>query len=155
LTVHFGSLLPVPILLGCQSDVTQPESPLPDVIDFPYTGNRLHPTQKPTEALRPLVSAFCKPRGAVLDPFCGSGSTLVAAKDLGRNFIGIELDSAHHLTAFRRVRDASLKPSEYFRRQVFATFIDPPSSVTTEFSHISDEQLAKGGWSRRVERPLK
>jgi DNA modification methylase len=92
--------------LLAKGDVTQPESPLPDVIDFPYTGNRLHPTQKPTEALRPLVRAFCKSRGTVLDPFCGSGSTLVAAKDLGRNFIGIEVDSAHQLTAFRRVRDA-------------------------------------------------
>jgi len=92
--------------LLAKGDVTQPESPLPDVIDFPYTGNRLHPTQKPIEALRPLVRSFCKPRGTVLDPFCGSGSTLVAAKDLGRNFIGIELDSVHHLTAFRRVREA-------------------------------------------------
>jgi DNA modification methylase len=54
--------------LLAKGDVTQPESPLPDVIDFPYTGNRLHPTQKPTEALRPLVRAFCKPRGTVLDP---------------------------------------------------------------------------------------
>ena len=91
--------------LLAKGDVTLPESPLPDVIDFPYTGNRLHPTQKPTEALRPLVRAFCKPRGTVLDPFCGSGSTLVTAKDLGRNFIGIELDDAHHLTALRRLRD--------------------------------------------------
>ena len=92
--------------LLAKGDVIPPESPLSDVIDFTYTGNRLHPTQKPTEALRPLVRAFCKPRGIVLDPFCGSGSTLVAAKDLDRNFIGIELDSAHHLTACRRVRDA-------------------------------------------------
>lgn len=89
--------------LLAKGDVTQPESPLPDVLDFPYTGNRLHPTQKPTEALRPLIRAFCNRRGIVLDPFCGSGSTLVAAKDLDRNFIGIELDGVHYLTASRRL----------------------------------------------------
>jgi adenine-specific DNA-methyltransferase len=44
--------------------------------------------------------------GSFLDPFCGCGSTLVAAKDLERNFIGIELDGAHHLTASRRLEDA-------------------------------------------------
>jgi adenine-specific DNA-methyltransferase len=92
--------------LPAKGDVIPPESPLSDVIDFTYTGNRLHPTQKPIEALQPLIRTFCKAGGVVLDPFCGTGSTLVAAKDLGRNFIGIELDSAHHLTAFRRVRDA-------------------------------------------------
>src|SRR6266851_5336963 len=92
--------------LLAKGDVIPPESPLSDVIDLTYTGNRLHPTQKPTEALRPLVRAFCKPRGIVLDPFCGSGSTLVAARDLDRNFIGIELDGAHHLTASRRLQDA-------------------------------------------------
>jgi site-specific DNA-methyltransferase (adenine-specific) len=92
--------------LLAKGDVIPPESPLSDVIDFTYTGNRLHPTQKPTEALRPLVRAFCKPGGIVLDPFCGSGSTLVATKDLDRNFIGIEFDGVHHLTAFRRLEDA-------------------------------------------------
>jgi DNA modification methylase len=73
--------------LLAKGDVIPPESPLSDVIDFTYTGNRLHPTQKPIEALQPLISAFCKAGGVVLDPFCGSGSTLVAAKELDRNFI--------------------------------------------------------------------
>ena len=76
------------------------------MIDWTYTGNRLHPTQKPTEALEPLIAAFCEPSGLVLDPFCGSGSTLVAARRIGRNFIGIELDAGHFLTASRRIQSA-------------------------------------------------
>jgi len=83
-----------------------PAQPVSDVIDFAYTGNRLHPTQKPIEALSPLIEAFCKPSGTVLDPFCGSGSTLVAAQQLGRQYLGIELDESHYRTALRRLRQA-------------------------------------------------
>jgi DNA modification methylase len=93
--------------LLAKGDVTPPAGPLPDVLDFPYTGNRLHPTQKPTQALRPLIAAFCPESGAVLDPFCGSGSTLVAAQEIDRNFIGIEIDRTHHRTASRRVLNAT------------------------------------------------
>lgn len=80
-----------------------PAAPPPDVLDWRYTGNRLHPTQKPAESLTPLVQAFCPPAGLVLDPFCGSGSSLVAARDAGRAFLGIELDAAHHRTACARL----------------------------------------------------
>jgi DNA modification methylase len=90
--------------LLAKGEPPRPASPIPDVIPFPYTGNRLHPTQKPTEALEPLIGAFCAPTGIVLDPFCGSGSTLVAARDTGRRFIGIELDPGHYLTASERLR---------------------------------------------------
>ena len=76
----------------------------PDVLPWKYTGNRLHPTQKPVSILRPYIEAFTQPGDTVLDPFCGSGSTLVAAKKTGRNYIGIEIDSAHHRTAAERVR---------------------------------------------------
>lgn len=79
-----------------------PSSPIPDVIDWQYTGNRLHPTQKPVSALTPLIESFCRPDGVVLDPFCGSGSTLVAARKTGRQYVGIELDRRHYETSFRR-----------------------------------------------------
>lgn len=88
-----------------------PDRPIPDVIDFAFTGNRLHPTQKPVSALTPLIEAFCPPGGLVLDPFCGSGSSLVAAQMLGRDWLGIELDPGHHRTASDRLahemRDAA------------------------------------------------
>ncbi len=83
-----------------------PEHPLPDVMDWAYTGNRQHPTQKSVKILQPLIEAFCPAGGLVLDPFCGSGSTLVAAQQLGRSFIGCELDATHHATAELRVASA-------------------------------------------------
>jgi adenine-specific DNA-methyltransferase len=76
------------------------------VIDFPYTGNKLHPTQKPVAALKPLIEAFCPSDGIVLDPFAGSGSTLLAARQLGRQFIGIEIDAQHRRTATARLQPA-------------------------------------------------
>lgn len=78
-------------------------SPIADVLPWVYTGNKLHPTQKPTEALAPIIAALTRPGDLVLDPFAGSGSTLVAAKQLGRGFIGIELDAGHIRTAHRRI----------------------------------------------------
>jgi site-specific DNA-methyltransferase (adenine-specific) len=90
--------------LLAKGDVAPPADPVADVIDWVYTGNRLHPTQKPVEILRPLVEAFSPRGGLVLDPFCGSGSTLVAARGLGRDYLGIELDAGHHATAARRLR---------------------------------------------------
>jgi DNA modification methylase len=89
--------------LLAKGDVTSPAAPISDVLDWAYTGNHLHPTQKPVEALKPLIAAFCPADGLVLDPFCGSGSTLVAAKELGRNYVGIEIENAHCRAAARRL----------------------------------------------------
>ena len=80
-----------------------PEHPIADVIDMPYSGNKLHPTQKPIAALLPLIETFSHAGDLILDPFCGSGSTLVAAKQLNRKYIGIELDPAYHAIAARRL----------------------------------------------------
>lgn len=89
--------------LLAKGDPETPTEPVSDVLGWAYTGNRLHPTQKPVEALRPLVRSFCPEHGVVLDPFCGSGSTLVAARAEGRHFVGMELDFRHHRTASRRL----------------------------------------------------
>lgn len=81
----------------------QPQEPLPDVLPWKYSGNRLHPTQKPVESMATLIKTFCPSRGIVLDPFAGSGSTCVAARQTGRRFLGIELDAQYHAAATARL----------------------------------------------------
>jgi DNA modification methylase len=81
----------------------RPGWPIGDVLDWTYSGNKLHPTQKPLSVLLPLVETFSRPGGLVLDPFAGSGSTLLAAKTLGRRYLGIELDPAYCAIAQRRL----------------------------------------------------
>jgi site-specific DNA-methyltransferase (adenine-specific) len=63
----------------------------------------LHPTQKPIELMKYLVETYSKPGGLVLDITMGSGTTGVACKNLGRGFIGIELNKAHFDTAKSRI----------------------------------------------------
>ena len=82
---------------------TTPKETIGDVIDWTYSGIKLHPTQKPLSILLPLVETFSKPNATVLDPFTGSGSSLLAAKMLGRNYLGIELDQAYHAIASERL----------------------------------------------------
>jgi site-specific DNA-methyltransferase (adenine-specific) len=80
-----------------------PAEPISDVVEMRYSGNQMHPTQKPVSALIPLIRAFTKDGDLVLDPFCGSGSTGVAALLTGRKFLGIELDSQYHRVAQDRL----------------------------------------------------
>jgi len=80
---------------------------LRDVLDWEYSGDGLHPTQKPVMALEPVIEAFSKVGEVVLDPFAGSGTTAVAAKLAGRRFIGIELDPAYHRNAQERLTRGS------------------------------------------------
>lgn len=82
-----------------------PKKPISDVVPWPVnTGNKLHPTQKPLGILKPLIEAFTNPGELVLDPFAGSGSTLLAAQQLGRKFLGIELGAGYHAIAQERLR---------------------------------------------------
>lgn len=55
-----------------------------------------HPTQKPLKLLRHLIEIACPPGGTVFDPFGGVASSGVAAREVGCNFIGFEIDQTYH-----------------------------------------------------------
>jgi len=80
-----------------------PDSPLPDVFIRKSEGNEFHPAQKPLNAVIPLINKFSKEGEIVFDPHTGSGSIPLAAKQLGRNFIGVELLKKHVDTAKKRL----------------------------------------------------
>lgn len=84
-----------------------PAVPLPDVQEWVYSGNKLHPTEKAVEIIKPLIETFSKRGDLVLDPFLGSGTTAVAAALAGRDYLGVELEKPYCELALRRVAGAS------------------------------------------------
>lgn len=82
----------------------KPRIMLRDVLDWRYTGDILHPTQKPVMAILPLINAFSQYRDIVLDPFAGSGTTAFAAAKLGRRYIGIEINTKYYRIARERLK---------------------------------------------------
>jgi len=80
--------------------------------------NRLHPNEKPVE----MVRHFLELHGpdVVLDPFMGSGTTLVACQKLGRQGIGIEIDPDYFAIACKRVEEACRQPD---------LFVEPPKKA--------------------------
>ncbi|MDR1215531.1 MAG: site-specific DNA-methyltransferase [Treponema sp.] len=77
-----------------------------DDISVPYWSmpeNTDHPTQKPEKLIAKLILASCPPKGMVLDPFLGSGTTSVAAKKLDRRYVGIEINEEYCCWAEKRL----------------------------------------------------
>ena len=68
--------------------------------------NTAHPTQKPEKLMAKLFLASSDPGDVILDPFAGSGSACVAAKKLGRRFIGIERERTYCCWCEKRLADA-------------------------------------------------
>ena len=78
-----------------------------DLIACAKVGNQnlTHPNEKPVELLEQLIEATTTPGALILDPFAGSGSTLVAAAKTGRQYIGIEIDEHYSQLAANRAAE--------------------------------------------------
>jgi DNA modification methylase len=77
------------------------------VWDFPSGKSKKHPTEKPLKLFSYLVGVSSNKEQLVLDPFMGSGTTGVACKELGRNFIGIEICEKYFNIAKRRIENTT------------------------------------------------
>ena len=78
-------------------------------VDKPHI-NDLHPTTKPVELVARMVANSSRRGETVYDPFCGSGTTLVACEQLGRVGYGVEIDPGYTAVAIQRLADLGLKP---------------------------------------------
>lgn len=76
-----------------------------NILKFNKTKNENHPTEKPVDLLEYLIVKSSEPGEVVIDFTMGSGSTGVAAKQKGRQFIGFELSEKYFKTAQERLDD--------------------------------------------------
>ena len=93
------------------------------VLPHPIVIDDAHPTVKPQAIIQRLIRNCSNTDGTVLDPFMGSGTTLVACAKMGRKGIGIELDPDYFDIACQRVEEAYRQPD---------MFVSPPSAPIQE-----------------------
>jgi adenine-specific DNA-methyltransferase len=115
-----------------------------------------YPTEKPLELLRRIVSASSNPGDLVLDCFGGSGTTLVAAEEMGRRWIGVDSGLEAIATTVKRLANGSEPMGDFVRGKKVkeATLFDHPSTLRTSFdlyqaegpSRITADMLES--WSR-------
>lgn len=74
------------------------------VVRFPCGRGKVHPTEKPLKLFKHFIEISSNEGDVVFDPFLGSGTTAVAAKELNRNFIGIEISQKYCNIAKKRIK---------------------------------------------------
>jgi modification methylase len=103
-------------------------------------GNKLHPTQKPESLLQRVMLATTSAGDVILDPFFGTGTTGAVAKQLGRNFIGIERDETYAAGARKRIAYTEELPAEALK-----TTIAKRAEPRIPFGNLIERGLVKAG----------
>jgi site-specific DNA-methyltransferase (adenine-specific) len=99
-----------------------------------------HPTQKPLSVLSRIIQASTKPGDWILDPFCGSGTTGIAANLLGRKFLGLEIeDEFLTMSKARRIElDNSAIRQAYLNRLIKSNIIPTNNGNSLSAEPLSD-----------------
>lgn len=70
--------------------------------------NRIHPTQKNLEVIKEIIKVHTNPGNLVFDPFSGSGTTVVACNETGRDAIGVEIDENYYKKSVERLNETNI-----------------------------------------------
>jgi DNA modification methylase len=100
---------------------TSRNSALKEFTKCPKGMDKLHPTQKPIELMLLCIENYSNIGDTIFDPFMGSGTTGVAAIQLGRNFIGCEIDPDYFKIAENRIKEAEMQPNLFTTQTPKAT----------------------------------
>jgi modification methylase len=103
-------------------------------------GDKLHPTQKPESLLHRVMLSTTSAGDLVLDPFFGTGTTGAVAKQLGRNFIGIERDAGYIKGAMKRIAETEELPAEALK-----TTTAKRAEVRIPFGTLIERGIVKAG----------
>ena len=85
--------------------LSRPVACLPGVFRYGNPQNRIHVTEKPLQLMKDVIQ-ICEPGGRILDPFAGSGTTVLAAVEEGYEAVGIEVTDVYYALGTERVRSA-------------------------------------------------
>ena len=97
---------------------------------------RVHPMQKPVDLMTMLIQKI-RPEYTIVDPFMGSGTTGVAALQLGRKFIGCEIDPDYFAIAERRIAQAALQPGLFTASNLSCTGTATPEGKQAQLFNIN------------------
>ncbi len=81
-------------------------------------GNKFHPTEKPIELMKDLIRQSTNENDIVLDPFMGSGSTCLAAKELNRQYVGFEINQKYYDIAEKRLNQVFVSRNNEYENQI-------------------------------------
>jgi modification methylase len=110
------------------------------------SGQKLHPTQKPEELLKRIILASSQPEDVVLDPFVGSGTTAVVAKQLHRHWIGIDNEAIYVNAA--RARVAAVPPLDRSDPSWQTAALEAPARIP--FSLLLERGYLRAGQMLRL-----